>query len=394
MLSLVSLPLISLVSFRMSLIKRSVALTTLFSLFFLSSFGQVKFQKSLVVTYENGPLLGNGKDWAEEIKKTEHYTGIDIQMEWRKIENTFYNYLYRYPSMGVGFSSMTRYSNQLGRPMGIYGFIEMPFSRHGIYRNFFLSYFGQIGLGFNIKPYDAESNPLNQFVGTNLNSYIHLGFKANYKLSNRVSLIGSIGLKHFSNGAIKRPNAGINYIPIGIGVKTKLGSVHPLPAEAVNYPELEKRGFWNIAMYLGYKNYEVDEGSYFRGGLGINYLWEASYKYRVGLGLDWFYGAGVNDRWPGENTNFLDANSFAIVGSWEWKINKHLYAPVAFGVYLDRSEFNNEMTWFYERVGVRYRFDNHVFMGIQIKAHKAKADFFEFTMGYTIPGKVQYTHSK
>jgi hypothetical protein len=32
--------------------------------------------------------------------------------------------------------------------------------------------------------------------------------------------------------------------------------------------------------------------------------------------------------------------------------------------------------------------------GVQIKAHKAKADFFEFTIGYTIPGRVRYQNSK
>ncbi len=353
-------------------------------------FGQEKFQKSIVFSYENGPLLGNGKDWADEIRETERYSGIDVRFEWRKIQNTFYNYLYRYPSMGFGFSSSTHYSDQLGRPMGVYGFVELPISRKGIYQKFYVSYFGQIGLGFNIRPYDPEFNPLNQFVGSNLNSYIHLGFRGNYKISQRVSLVGSVGLKHFSNGAIKKPNAGINYAPFGIGVKTKLGRINELPTEKVSFPDLKKRGFWNMALYLGSKNYEIGDPIYFRGGLGMNYLWEASYKYRVGLGIDWYYGAGIKERWPDQKTGFFDANSFALVGSWEWKINDHLYAPVAFGVYFNQSEFNQEVSWFYERVGVRYRFDNNIFAGIQIKAHKAKADIFEFTFGYTIPGKINY----
>ncbi|MBN7816173.1 acyloxyacyl hydrolase [Algoriphagus pacificus] len=356
--------------------------------------GQSKFQKSLAITYENGPLLGNGKDWADQIRQTERYNGIDVRFEWRKVENTFYNYLYRYPSMGFGFSSLAHYSEQLGRPMGVYGFVEMPFSRKGIHQKFYLSYFGQIGLGFHVKPYDPEANPLNLFVGSNLNSYIHLGFKANYQLTDRVSLLGTIGLKHFSNGSTKKPNAGINYAPIGFGIKTKLGKIEQLPSERVAYPDLEKRGFWNLAVYLGMKNYEIGDPTYFRGGLGINYLWEASYKYRVGLGIDWYYGAGIKERWPDQKTDFFDANSFALVGSWEWKINKHLYAPVAFGVYFNQSEFNQEVSWFYERVGVRYRFDNNIFAGLQIKAHKAKADIFEFTFGYTIPGKIKYIRSK
>ncbi|WP_296701477.1 acyloxyacyl hydrolase [Algoriphagus sp.] len=369
---------------------KAVTLAVLVSFISYQAIGQSKFQKSLVVSYENGPLLGNGKDWANQIKETERYSGIDVRFEWRKIQNTFFNYLNRYPSIGVGFSSLTHHSEQLGRPMGIYGFVELPFTRRGIYNKFYLSYFGQIGLGFHIKPYDPESNPTNLFVGSNLNSYIHLGFKANYMISQRVSLVGTIGLKHFSNGAIKKPNAGINYAPIGFGIKTKLGKIESLPTEPVSYPDLEKRGFWNLALYLGTKNYEIGDPIYFRGGLGINYLWEASYKYRLGLGIDWYYGAGIKERWPDQETGFFDANSFALVGSWEWKINRHLYVPIAFGVYFNQSEFNQEVSWFYERVGVRYRFDNNVYVGIQIKAHKAKADIFEFTFGYTIPGKIKY----
>lgn len=378
----------------MRLNRFSVGIIILLFFFSFSALGQEKFQKSIIVTYENGPLLGNGKDWAEEIKKTESYNGIDVKFQWRKTTNTFYNYLYRYPSMGIGFSSLIHHSEQLGRPMGIYGFIEIPFSRKWIYNKFYFSYFSEIGLGFHIKPYNPESNPLNQFVGSNLNSYIHLGFKANYQLTERFSLEGSIGMKHLSNGSTKKPNSGINYLPIGIGIKTKLGKISSLPTEPVAYPDLEKRGFWNLALYLGYKNYEIDEGTYFRGGMGINYLWEASYKYRIGLGIDWFYGAGVQERWPDQNTNFFDSNSFAVVGSWEWKINERLYAPFGFGIYLNRTSFNDEWNWYYERVGVRYRFDNNLFTGVQIKAHKAKADFFEFTIGYTIPGKVQFIRSK
>lgn len=373
----------------MRLMRHIAALVIVFFFFILPGFGQKKFQKSLVLSYEAGPLIGNGKDWAKQIIENESYNGLDVRFEWRKISNTFYNYLYRYPSMGVGFSTLLHYSEDLGRPMGVYGFIEMPFTRKGIYQKFYLSYFGQIGLGFNVKPYDPETNPINQFVGTNLNSYIHLGFKANYEVSPRVDLVGTVGLKHYSNGSIKRPNSGINYVPFGIGVKTKLGTVHPLPKEPVAYPDLEKRGFWNMAVYLGGKNYDIGGKTYFRGGLGINYLWEASYKYRVGIGLDWYYGAGIQERWPDQNLSFSDANSLAVVGSWEWKINEHVYVPIGFGVYLNRSSFNDEWTWFYERVGVRYRFDNNVFTGIQIKAHKAVADIFEFTFGYTFEGKVK-----
>jgi hypothetical protein len=68
--------------------------------------------------------------------------------------------------------------------------------------------------------------------------------------------------------------------------------------------------------------------------------------------------------------------------------------PVGFGVYLYRNELNQEVSGFYERIGFRYRITELLSAGVQIKAHKAKADFFEFTLGYTIPGRVRYQTSK
>jgi hypothetical protein len=238
--------------------------------------------------------------------------------------------------------------------------------------------------------YDAETNPLNGFVSSSLNAHIHFGLKAAYQLSNSFQVFSSIGTKHYSNGSIKKPNAGINFVPIAIGLRVNLDNDKFNPGPRPEFPPLEKRGFWNIAAYTGLKSYEIDQKAYFRGGLGINYLWEIAYKYRGGIGVDWFYGAGAKERFPDENIAFTDVNSFAVVGSWEWKLTEKLYVPIAFGVYLSKADLNQEVAGFYERIGIRYRVNEHLFAGVQIKAHEAKADFFEFTLGYTIPGKVRY----
>ncbi|PZX51269.1 lipid A 3-O-deacylase PagL [Algoriphagus ratkowskyi] len=212
-----------------------------------------------------------------------------------------------------------------------------------------------------------------------------------YSLSSSVEVFSSIGTKHYSNGSIKKPNAGINFVPIALGLRFQLDKEGLNPGMMTEFPPLKKRGFWNITSYTGLKSYEIGERAYFRGGLGLNYLWELSYKYRGGIGIDWFYGAGAKDRYPDDTISFTDVNSYAVVGSWEWKLTDKLYLPIALGIYVNKAHYNQEVANFYERIGVRYRFNNNVFAGVQIKAHKAKADFFEFTLGYTIPGKVKYT---
>lgn len=350
---------------------------------------EAQSKKFIELSYDQGPIIGNNKDWADELIDRIKYAAVDVRLGWRSSNNSYLNYINRYPSYGLGITSTVNYYSEIGRPMAIYAFGEFPFGANDFNRKLNFSYYAQIGLGLNMNPYDANTNPVNGFVGTAVNAHIHFGVKAAYQFSKPIGVFTSIGTKHYSNGSFKKPNSGINFIPIAVGLRVNLDK-HPFnPGYKPDFPPLEKRSFWNFTAYTGLKSYEIGEKTYFRGGFGVNYLWELSYKYRGGVGIDWFYGAGGKERYPNKSITFLDVNSFAVVGSWEWKLTKNLYMPIAFGVYLSKAHYNQEVASYYERIGVRYRINNNVFVGLQIKAHKAKADFFEFTLGYTIPGKVR-----
>ncbi|GAB3225715.1 hypothetical protein GCM10027454_22520 [Algoriphagus aestuariicola] len=368
------------------LIKIGFFLSLIF-LITLASAQDAKFQKSFSFSYETGPMLSNGTDWGDEVKNAVDFKALDLKFGWRKISNTKFNYLYRYPTLGLGLNSTLKHYPEIGRPLALYGFMDFPFSVRNQNKRVDFGYFTQLGVGFNLKPYDSLANPTNRYIGSKVNAYIFVGLNTTVRISQRTDFQASFGLKHYSNGSAKKPNAGINLFPLNLAMKVKLGQLEPIPSTAPEFGKKELRTFWNFAFYTGIKNYEIGDPSYFRGGLGVNYLLEPGYKYRLGLGLDLFWAQGMESRFPSSDFSFKDQTSVAIVGSWEWQLTEQLYVPIAFGAYLYRNELNQEMSWFYERIGVRYRFDNAMFTGLQIKAHKAKADFFEFTFGYTIPGK-------
>jgi hypothetical protein len=348
---------------------------------------EAKFQTSLSLSYETGPMLSNGTEWGNQIKSAVDFKALDFKVGWRKISNTSFNYLYRYPTLGFGFNTALKYYEEIGMPQAVYGYMDFPFSVRGHDRRVSFGYFTQLGVGFNLKPYDPHNNPTNQYIGSKINAYLHLGINSKITISERTDLEASFGLKHYSNGATKKPNAGINLFPLNLAMKVKLGDIKAIPRETPLIEEKNPSTFWNFALYTGMRNYEIGDPVYFRGGLGVSYMIEPSYKYRMGVGVDLFYAQGMYDRFPEQDFSFKDQTSLAIVGSWEWQLTSRLYVPIGLGVYLYHNELNQEMTWFYERIGARYRFDNQMFAGVQIKAHKAKADFFEFTVGYMIDGK-------
>ncbi|NVK49815.1 MAG: acyloxyacyl hydrolase [Cyclobacteriaceae bacterium] len=347
------------------------------------SFSQKEFKKVLEASFESGPLISNGQPWADAVKNLVSYHAVDIRLGWRKNTNSYYGQLYRYPVFGVGLSTTLAYQSEIGRPQGVYWFFDIPFREFSYDRKFNLSYFGHLGLGFNLNPYDSIENPLNRYIGSELNSYIHLGLKVNYFLTEQVHLFSMVGLKHFSNGATKKPNAGINLLPVSVGVRYNFNKSEEETPHLWERPELNKTGYWSTAFYFGSKNYEVGGASYFRGGANLTRLWEKSYKYRYGVGLDVFFAPGLRDRSGLAQVSLWDQMSLAVVGAWEWKLTEHLYIPVGFGVYLHRNNENQEFTWFYERIGMRYSLNDRLFTGVQIKAHKFKADFFEYTVGYS-----------
>lgn len=346
-----------------------------------------KFQKALTFSFESGPMLSNGTDWGDHIKNAVDYKAVDIQLSWKKISPTKFNYLYRFPSLGVGFNSTIPYFTEIGRPQVIYGFMDIPFSIAAQSNRISFGYFLHMGVGFNLKPFHPDINPINQYIGSKVNCYIQVGLTSAVRLTDRIDFQTSLGFKHFSNGATRRPNAGINLFPLNMGINVKLGDLIALPDEEPVFKENVKNSFWNFALYTGMRNYEIGAPSYFRGGIGFNHLIEPSPKYRLGIGMDLFWAQGMKLRFPDQKFSFKDQTSLAVVGSWEWQLTERIFVPIAFGAYLYRNEQNEETSWFYQRVGARYRFDNKMSVGMQIKAHKAKADFFEFTVGYTLAGK-------
>lgn len=341
-----------------------------------------KYVKTLKLNVENGAILSNGSEFAEELVEAAYYNGIDVRLGFRATDayNT-YSTVYRRPTLGVGYYASTFKNENVGTPMAVYFFLEMPF-KFQEEKKLTYSYTAAFGLSYNFSPYDSISNPTNLLIGSYKNCYVHLGFSANYALNDKWNLNGTVGFKHFSNGAIKKPNSGLNLLPVSIGATYKItdDEIHeyktPLPA-------YKRHNLYNLTMAAGSKNYAIGEPNYLKVGIGFNYLRQINYRYRIGVGLDAFYAGKSELRSSNGQGGFQESFSLALVGSWEWMITERLYAPIGLAYYIHRNVENDEKQNYYERVGLRYKITDHLCAGITIKAHGGSADIFEWTIGYT-----------
>lgn len=347
----------------------------------LTSTPNKKYAKYLDVRFENGAMLGTGSELSDQLIDASYYNGFDVRLGFRKTDpNDVYSNVYRRPYLGLGYYNSTFHNDDVGKPNALYFFLTIPFVFEGA-KKFTFSYSAAFGLSYNFNPYDSINNTANIFIGSYRNCYVHLGVAANYKFSERWAVNGTLGFKHFSNGSFKQPNLGINLIPVTVGVSYKFNDdpiehfKHPIPA-------YKRHGIVNVNLAAGSKNYEKGGENYLKTVLSVNYLRQINYKYRIGLGMDFFYADASELRNTSDASDFSKSVSYAVVGSWEWVLTKRLYVPVALAIYLHRNEENNEITSFYERVGIRYRITDHLNAGITIKAHKGVADIFEWTIGY------------
>ena len=366
----------------------SISLLLITSLSFSQYSDSVMVKRNKYVKYfdfriENGAMMGDGSDVGDQLINSSYYNGIDFRLGFRVSDpDDIYSNVYRRPIIGLGFYSSTFHNEDIGQPHAVYFFMTMPFKFEQAKKLTF-SYSAAFGLAYNFNAYDSISNPANIFLGSDKNCYVHLGFTMNYKLNKKFALNGSVGFKHFSNGSLQQPNKGINLLPLTLGVSYKLGEQEVL-LENRKIPKYIRHNLWNITVSAGSKNYyKEDDTNHLKMVLTTNYLRQINYKYRVGIGMDFFYSADAELRNTSDDSAFSKAFSCAIVGSWEWAITDHIYVPLGIAFYLKSNKDNDENTPYYERAGIRYRFDNGFHTGLTIKAHGGAADIFEWSVGYT-----------
>jgi hypothetical protein len=69
---------------------------------------------------------------------------------------------------------------------------------------------------------------------------------------------------------------------------------------------------------------------------------------------------------------------------WTYNIG-NLSLPLEMGYYL-KSMYTSDGP-VYHRIGMRYYFKNNIFASLTLKSHWARADFFEYGLGYRFPIK-------
>ncbi len=337
------------------------------------------------VEWENGGMISNNQDVRRDFADV-YYSGVNLRVGWQtKPGGDPYNKLYNYPVYGLGLYSSTFRKPEIGTPYALYGFFMSPIKPKELSRWAF-SYRIGLGLAFNFQPYDAVDNPLNTMLGTSRNVYIDLGLQAAYRIGKNFEVGAGLSFHHFSNGAYRLPNKGINLLPLGLTVTYKPSNTPVMKGDSLTKPKI-KRDMLHISVAGGLK--QVDKESpkqYSKNTISVYWSRAAGYKWRLGFGGDLFYSdSGSAEEVAGEKSGKL-ASLFS--GGPAFYVDhillRRLYVNGSIGYYLHRNSFNGEINPVFLRIGVRSKIYKELFTGVSIKAHMGKADYVEWSLGYAL----------
>lgn len=250
------------------------------------------------------------------------------------------------------------------------------------------------GIAYINNPFDVNSNPNNNAIGSHWNSMIILRFEAKIKLLERLYLNLGPQLFHYSNGSAKAPNAGINNLSIGLGLKYRF-TEDPV-YEKKNINELERkweRWSYELNIGLGFRQINIPNSLNYRVpqiGMFAHYHFYEFFRVAGGLSYEYNYANyhfSKTQFQPEEIANRLARDfQFKIAGDF---IFGNLFSRFQLGLYLpiEEKEISEPMSTMFSLNYARKIVANQkpkMFVGVGVRSHKFVAQYLSVNVGFIL----------
>lgn len=320
------------------------------------------------------------------------------------------DYAYGMPYYGIGFYGARFFNKKaLGNPFSLYIFQGSEIKRYS--PRFSFNYELNLGMSFNWKPYDAFDNPNNIALGSSVNIHVGANFYLKSSLSPKWDLRYGFSIAHFSNGAQRLPNKGLNMIAPFIELVYNMNG-SPKSAkdgEPLIPPPLEDRFDYDLTFTSSTRQIRMDTlGTGLPSRLidkdfkvfGFSYaaMYVHNYRYKWGPSVELVYDESSGARaWrqlhpvDGQHYDRVKLGSFYERLSLGLSVRGEITFPYhAFFAHLGYNLLHgNDYDFrFYQIMGVKAYLKDNIFGTFGIRAARfSKAQYLYWSIGYTIKGK-------
>lgn len=310
--------------------------------------------------------LPQNQAYAGELSYFIHTKG---QKRWHSVCN--------YPTIGgtIFFGSVGN-NEILGRFTGAYGFIEFPFVNT---KHFEFSSKVSAGLGHTSKVFDQETNPKNVAMSTHFNALICMGVQTHYKFGRNKLTLG-LDMTHFSNGAYKVPNLGVNLPYLSLGYSRIIRGAQKDSLILRDHVPFRKWLFGTTLITSVKEVFPTGGKKYGVFALSASARYFTKPKVGLEVALDVISKQAILGYRPEISKTQWDILQIGLYTGYLVPLDRFHFV-LGMGVYL-KDKYQPE-DFLYHRVGFRYYFDNGINAQVVLKSHWARADYVEWGLGYT-----------
>ncbi len=286
-----------------------------------------------------------------------------------------------YPVIGVMYlNSSLGNHDVLGNVNALYAFLNFHLTP---IKKTTLNFRFAAGIGYLSNKFDRLNNYKNIAIGSHFNASIDMSYELRYALSDKFQFASGLGLTHFSNGAFKTPNLGVNIPSLNAGITYVINPVNRfVPTQK---DSLKRKSEIYTIFSGGMKQVYPACGDYYAA-----FTWSSAYalplspKRKFSVGLDFFLD--YSNLRSLKRINELPKHDFQVYKAGIFVGHQIVFSNLTFLTelgYYYRTLYKAD-GFVYTRIGLRYKFNKHFFANLSLKTHYAKADFLEWGIGYKI----------
>jgi hypothetical protein len=299
--------------------------------------------------------------------------GLQLEANWQKISEKVWQNCLCYPQSGLVFSYYNYDNAVLGHSLQVGYFLEPTFY---LSKRLQFTLRGIAGFSYLTNPFDSIKNPNNRSYSLPMSAYLNVAGGLQVRVNKFWHFQWQINYQHISNGGIKDPNKGINWITTSVGL---LYTLHPfeIPQRPKTpfqpHPEWEREAF----LFLSNKGAGVGQKERFM-------IFGAGGQIHKQIGRLSIVGGGTEVYWDGSLQERIRQANLS-QNAWRWGVFAgHQFALGRFrftqhlGLYLynDTDFFH----WWYHRWGLTYQVWQKWKVGFSMKAHRHIANFLDIRL--------------
>lgn len=310
-----------------------------------------------------------------------HPYGVEVYANIQTLGKRLWERQYKLPQLGFAFSHYDYgIPQELGKAYSVTGYIDNVLSKRK--KSSFRLNLGT-GLVYSTRYYKPIENEFNKAIGSQIAFALRGTLRYEVQLQDQLFLNFNLAFRHFSNGGLNKPNNGMNFPLLGLGIRYQRNELEPV----YNSPDAEsnKKGEgvrFNLKVATGRKEVLLVDKKH----PVYSIVFYASKKITpinaILLGADGIWDSSIRNEYinislPPPEGDIDPRRAGLTLGhelyigdvSFVLQLGKYLYEP------------HHLFHSFYQRYGLLYYVTKNISASAMLVVHTRSADFIEFGMG-------------